>query len=234
MKKECWAFNLGRVDYAEALNLQRELVSLRQRESLPELLLLVEHDHVITFGRAGRETNLLSDEEALKRASVEVHYIERGGDVTYHGPGQLVAYPIFDLNYWKKDLHLFLRNLEDVIIQTLSEYDLKAERIKGLTGVWVEGEKVAAIGVAVKKWITLHGFALNVNTDLSYFTFIHPCGITDRPVTSMQELLGEKVDFEEVIKIVQEKFAEVFGLKIEIGAPNFLHKILVAQPTLST
>jgi lipoate-protein ligase B len=212
--RECWAYDLGRINYAEALNLQRELVAMRQRESLPEILLLVEHNHVITFGRAGRETNLLTDDESLKKSRVEVYYIERGGDVTYHGPGQLVAYPIFDLNYWKKDLHLFLRNLEEVIIQTLSEYGLKAERVKGLTGVWVKGKKVAAIGVAVKKWITLHGFALNVKTDLSYFRFIHPCGIVDKPVTSMQELLGGKVDLREVSKIVQEKFAGVFGLII--------------------
>lgn len=231
--REGWAYDLGRVNYSVALNLQRELVSLRQKESLPELLLFVEHNHVITFGRAGREENLLSNEEALKKAGVEVVYIERGGDITYHGPGQLVAYPIFDLNYWKKDLHLFLRNLEEVIIQTLSEYDLKAERIKGLTGVWVKGKKVAAIGVAVKKWITLHGFALNVNTDLSYFRFIHPCGIVDKPVTSMQELLGEGIDFEEMMEIVQEKFAGVFGLKIEEKSSDSLQQLLVGQLTLS-
>src|SRR5574341_15516 len=231
--REGWAYDLGRVNYSVALNLQRELVSLRQKESLPELSLFVEHNHVITFGRAGREENLLSNEEALKKAGVEVVYIERGGDITYHGHGQLVAYPIFDLNYWKKDLHLFLRNLEEVIIQTLSEYDLKAERIKGLTGVWVKGKKVAAIGVAVKKWITLHGFALNVNTDLSYFRFIHPCGIVDKPVTSMQELLGEGIDFEEMMEIVQEKFAGVFGLKIEEKSSDSLQQLLVGQLTLS-
>jgi lipoate-protein ligase B len=188
---------------------------------------------VITFGRAGRETNLLTDDESLKKSRVEVYYIERGGDVTYHGPGQLVAYPIFDLNYWKKDLHLFLRNLEEVIIQTLSEYGLKAERVKGLTGVWVKGKKVAAIGVAVKKWITLHGFALNVKTDLSYFRFIHPCGIVDKPVTSMQELLGGKVDLREVSKIVQEKFAGVFGLIITEKSRGSLQQLLTTQPSLS-
>jgi len=231
--RECWAYDLGRINYAEALNLQRELVAMRQGESLPEILLLVEHNHVITFGRAGRETNLLTDDESLKKSRVEVYYIERGGDVTYHGPGQLVAYPIFDLNYWKKDLHLFLRNLEEVIILTLQEYDLKAERIKGLTGVWVKGKKVAAIGVAVKKWITLHGFALNVNTDLSYFRFIHPCGIVDKPVTSMQELLGGKVDLREVSKIVQEKFAGVFGLIITEKSRGSLQQLLTTQPSLS-
>jgi len=231
--RECWAYDLGRINYAEALNLQRELVAMRQRESLPEILLVVEHNHVITFGRAGREVNLLSDPDSLRKAGVEVFYIERGGDVTYHGPGQLVAYPIFDLNYWKKDLHLFLRNLEEVIMQTLSEYGLKAERVKGLTGVWVKGKKVAAIGVAVKKWITLHGLALNVNTDLSFFRFIHPCGIVDKPVTSMQELLGVKIDLKEVSKMVQEKFEVVFGLKIEEKSPDSLQQLLATQPSLS-
>lgn len=231
--RECWAYNLGRINYAEALNLQRELVALRQRESLPEILLLVEHNHVITFGRGGREVNLLSDPDSLRKAGVEVFYIERGGDVTYHGPGQLVAYPIFDLNYWKKDMHLFLRNLEEVIIQTLKEYDLQAERVKGLTGVWVGGKKIAAIGVAVKKWISLHGFALNVNTDLSYFRFILPCGIVDKPVTSMQQLLGEQVEMENLIEIVPEKFSEVFKLRIETKPTDFLWEFVTRQAVLS-
>jgi lipoyl(octanoyl) transferase len=233
MMRECWAFNLGRINYAEALNLQRDLVTLRQRENLPELLLSLEHNHVITFGRAGREVNLLSDQESLKKAGVEVFHIERGGDVTYHGPGQLVGYPIFDLNHWNKDLHLFLRNLEEVIMQTLQEYELKAERIKGLTGVWVKGKKVAAIGVAVKKWITLHGFALNVNTDLSYFRFIHPCGIVDKPVSSMKELLGEEVNLEKVSRIVGQKFSEVFGLIITEKSKGSLQQLLTTQPSLS-
>jgi len=229
MMPECWSFNLGRVNYAEALNLQRGLVSLRQKEKLPEILLFVEHNNVITFGRAGREANLLSDEDSLRQAGVEVFYIERGGDVTYHGPGQLLAYPLFDLNHWGNDLHLFLRDLEEVIIRTLAEYKLNAERIRGLTGVWVEGKKVAAIGVAVKKWITLHGFALNVNTDLSYFRFIHPCGIADRPVTSMQELLGTEVNLKEVAEVAQDKFSKVFELNIKGRAIEFLHQLVSTE-----
>ena len=226
---EFWSFDLGKVNYAEALNLQRGLVSLRQKEKLPEILLFVEHNNVITFGRAGREANLLSDEDSLRQAGVEVFYIERGGDVTYHGPGQLLAYPLFDLNHWGNDLHLFLRDLEEVIIRTLAEYKLNAERIRGLTGVWVEGKKVAAIGVAVKKWITLHGFALNVNTDLSYFRFIHPCGIADRPVTSMQELLGTEVNLKEVAEVAQDKFSKVFELNIKGRAIEFLHQLVSTE-----
>jgi lipoyl(octanoyl) transferase len=227
--RECWSFNLGSIDYAEALELQHQLVSLRQKEILPEILVLVEHNHVLTFGRTGREENVLAGQEALRKAGIEVHYIERGGDVTYHGPGQLVAYPIFDLNHWKKDLHLYLRNLEEVLVQTMKEYDLRAERVKGLTGVWVDGKKVAAIGVAVKKWIALHGFALNVNTDLNYFRYIHPCGIVDKPVTSMQELLGKKTDLKEVIRIIKDKFEGVFRLKIEEKQPSFLKNLVPTQ-----
>jgi lipoate-protein ligase B len=217
---------LGKTKYGQALELQRQLVSLRQKEDVPEILLLVEHNHVITFGRVGRKEHLLTDANKLKAAGIEVFHIERGGDVTYHGPGQLIAYPIFDLNHWSKDLHLFLRNLEEVIIQTLREYDLQGERIKGLTGVWVDGKKAAAIGVAVKKWISLHGFALNVNTDLDYFRFIHPCGITDKPVTSIEELHRRKVSLEDVAEVMQDKLSVVFELNIKDGSKELLQQLI--------
>jgi len=219
------SFNLGRKAYSEALDFQRRLVSQKQKEELPELLLLLEHNHVITFGREGKDENLLSDPKSLEQAGVETHYIERGGDVTYHGPGQLVVYPIFDLRHWEKDVHLFLRNLEEVIIRTLGHYNLPAQRVHGLTGVWVEGKKIAAIGVAAKKWITFHGLALNVNTDLSYFRFIHPCGLIDKPVTSMQQLLGRQADFNEVAAIMTEEFAKVFGLEVKSGSQEFLNEL---------
>lgn len=231
--RDCWSFNLGQIEYEEALQLQRSLVSLKQSQDLPEILLLLEHNPVITFGRAGREGNLLSDQDTLKQAGVKVFYIERGGDVTFHGPGQLVAYPIFDLNHWKRDMHLFLRNLEEVIILTLREYNLRGERIKGLTGVWVEGKKIGAIGVAVKKWISLHGLALNVNTDLSYFEFIHPCGIKDRPVTSMREMLGKEINLEDVAELVRQKFSEVFSLNIQTKPADFLQRLVSTQVMFS-
>jgi len=201
--QECRVIDLGLKDYKETLELQHQLVEQKHKENLPEILLLVEHNPVITLGRSSHPENILLDKEQLEQLNIQLHYIERGGDVTYHGPGQLVAYPLFDL-----------RQLEEVIIKTVASYSLKAERIKGLTGVWVEGKKVASIGVAAKKWITFHGLALNVNTDLKYFGYIHPCGMLDKKVTSIAELLKRKVDFQEVKDKIVDEFAEIFTLRI--------------------
>ena len=212
--QECQVIDLGLKDYKETLQLQHQLVEQKHRENLPEILLLVEHNPVITLGRSSHPENILLDKEQLEQLNIQLHYIERGGDVTYHGPGQLVAYPIFDLNNYKQETHLFLRQLEEVIIKTVESYNLKAERIKGLTGVWVDGKKVASIGVAAKKWITFHGLALNVNTDLKYFSYIHPCGMLDKKVTSIAELLKRKVDFQEVKDKIVDEFAEIFTLRI--------------------
>ena len=212
--KGCRVIDLGLKDYKETLQLQHQLVEQKHRENLPEILLLVEHNPVITLGRSSHPENILLDKAQLEQLKIQLHYIERGGDVTYHGPGQLVAYPIFDLNNYKQETHLFLRQLEEVIIKTVESYNLKAERIKGLTGVWVDGKKVASIGVAAKKWITFHGLALNVNTDLKYFSYIHPCGMLDKKVTSIAELLKRKVDFREVKDKLVDKFAEIFDLKM--------------------
>src|SRR4030065_200759 len=212
--QQCQVIDLGLKDYKETLQLQQQLVEQKHRENLPEILLLVEHNPVITLGRSSHPENILLDKAQLEQLKIQLHYIERGGDVTYHGPGQLVAYPIFDLNNYKQETHLFLRQLEEVIIKTVESYNLKAERIKGLTGVWVDGKKVASIGVAAKKWITFHGLALNVNTDLKYFSYIHPCGMLDKKVTSIAELLKRKVDFREVKDKLCDKFAEIFYLKM--------------------
>jgi len=228
--QECRVIDLGLKDYRETLELQHQLVEKKHKENLPEILLLVEHNPVITLGRSSHPENILLDREQLEQLKIQLHYIERGGDVTYHGPGQLVAYPIFDLNNYKQDTHLFLRQLEEVIIKTVGSYDLKAERIKGLTGVWVDGKKVASIGVAAKKWITFHGLALNVNTDLKYFGYIHPCGMLDKEVTSIAELLKRKVDFQEVKDKLVEKFAEIFELKI-IKNKNITSKAEVTSLT---
>ena len=211
---ECQVFDLGLKDYKETLELQHQLVEQKHRENLPEILLLVEHNPVITLGRSSHPENILLDKTQLEQLKIQLHYIERGGDVTYHGPGQLVAYPIFDLNNYHQDTHLFLRQLEEVIIKTVESFNLKAGRIKGLTGVWVDGKKVASIGVAAKKWITFHGLALNVNTDLKYFGYIHPCGMLDKKITSLSELLKRKVDFAEVKSRIVEYFSEVFKLRM--------------------
>ncbi len=228
---ECQVFDLGLKDYKETLELQHQLVEQKHKENLPEILLLVEHNPVITLGRSSHLENILLDKEQMEQLKIQLHYIERGGDVTYHGPGQLVAYPIFDLNNYKQDTHLFLRQLEEVIIKTVENYNLQAERIKGLTGVWVDYKKVASIGVAAKKWITFHGLALNVNTDLKYFGYIHPCGMLDKKVTSLAELLKRKVDLQEVKDKMVEEFAEIFGLRI-VKNKNLKREGLNLRPSL--
>ncbi len=205
---------VGRLDYQTAWDLQRELYEQRLAGEIADAFLLTEHPHTYTLGKSGQEENLVADEFALRRQGIEVFRIDRGGDITYHGPGQIVGYPILDLHNHYLDVHRFLRDLEEVIIQTLAEYKIKAGRVEGLTGVWVDGAKVAAIGVKVTRWITMHGFAFNVNTDLSYFGNIVPCGITDKPVTSMEKLLGSQLDYVEVQDKVCEKFGEVFGVEL--------------------
>lgn len=206
----------GRLDYQAAWDLQKELFERRLAGDIEDTLLLTEHPHTYTLGKSGQEENLIADEFALKRQGIKVFRIDRGGDITYHGPGQIVGYPILDLRNHYLDVHRFLRDLEEVIIQTLADYKIAVSRVEGLTGVWVDGAKVAAIGVKVTRWITMHGFAFNVNTDLSYFGNIVPCGITDKPVTSMEKFLGRKLDYAEVEDIVCAKFGEVFEIDLAV------------------
>ncbi len=185
--RNCHIQQLGRIDYASALELQQELVAQRKQGSICDQLLLLEHPHVITMGRNGHRENLLAHEDVLARAGIAYHPTDRGGDVTYHGPGQLVGYPILDLREWKRDVGAYVRAVEQVIVDTLADFGIAAGRIPKLTGVWVDGCKIAAIGVHISRWVTSHGFALNVDTDLTYFQYIIPCGLT-RPVTSMAQL----------------------------------------------
>src|SRR5213593_1522669 len=186
---------LGVVPYADALELQRALVEDRRANRVGDLLLLVEHPHVLTLGVRGDggRGHILVTAEALAARGVEVHETGRGGDVTYHGPGQIVGYPILDLKPDRCDVHRYVRDLEDVLIRTAADFGIGAQRVPGLTGVWVGREKLAAIGVRLSRWITSHGFALNVSTDLEYFNLIVPCGIADRGVTSVERLLGQPV-----------------------------------------
>mgnify|MGYP001583363105 CR=1 FL=1 len=206
----CPVLQLGTTDYARAGDLQRRLVELRKAEAIPDVLLLCEHPHVITLGRNARRENLRLPEEELARRGVEVHATDRGGDVTYHGPGQLVGYPIMDLKQVKRDVAAYMRSLEEVLIRVASDFGLLAGRLPGLTGVWVGGEKLAAMGVHISRWVTSHGFALNVNTDLKYFDLIVPCGLAARRATSLEALLGQRVEMAEVESSVVEHFAEVF------------------------
>ena len=209
---------MGRVPYGDALRLQEELVTARRRGDIPDQLLLLEHPHVITLGTSAHSDHILLDAAERALVGLELYQTGRGGDVTYHGPGQLVGYPILDLKPDRKDLHRYLRDLEEVLIRALAVFDVEARRHQGLTGVWAEGRKVAAIGVRVSSgWITSHGFALNVVTDLGYFDTIVPCGIADREVTSLERLVRGPVDLEEVAVSVSDAFGEVFQRQIVVA-----------------
>jgi lipoyl(octanoyl) transferase len=214
--RKCEVAELGRVDYRRALELQQATVARRKQGSVCDQLLLLEHPHVITLGRNGHMENLLADEQVLDRAGISLYPTDRGGDITYHGPGQLVGYPILDLREWKRDVGAYVRGIEQVLIDTLSDYGIEAGRIPGLTGVWVDGRKVAAIGVHISRWVTSHGFALNVNTDLSYFQYIVPCGLT-KPVTSMAGL-GVHATLAEVSGTLAAHFGRIFDCQMESAA----------------
>lgn len=209
----CEARDLGRLRWAEASALQEELVEKRKRHEITDQLLLVEHPHVVTMGRNGHMENLIAGEEILSRSGIDFHHTNRGGDVTYHGPGQVVGYPILDLSEWQRDVHAYVRAVEQVVIDTIAVFGLRGARVAGATGVWVDGAKVCAIGIHISRWVTSHGFALNVTTDLQYFQYIIPCGLTE-PVTSMKAL-GVSASMDEVKLAAREQFAKVFGYETE-------------------
>jgi lipoate-protein ligase B len=200
-----YLLDLGRMEYGETLELQRELVQRRAKREIPDSLVLVEHDHVITLGRKTTPAN-------FRPQNIPVFQVERGGDATYHGPGQLVGYPIVFLA--DHDVRRHVRNMEEAIIRTVLAYGIQAGRVEGHPGIWVNGRKLASIGVAVTEWITYHGFALNVNTDLSYFEFIRPCGLDPNTMTSMQKLKGGAVPFEEVKGRFAKEYSSVTGLPL--------------------
>ena len=207
--------HLGVVRYADALELQRGLVEERKAGRIPDQLLLLEHPAVITLGvktRAER-THIVASDETLQANGVEVIETGRGGDVTYHGPGQLVGYPIVDLTPDRRDVHRYVRDLEEVLIRAAAAFGVRAGRLPGLSGAWVGDDKLAAIGVRISRWVTSHGFALNVNTNLVHFDFIVPCGIVGKGVTSLERLLGHTVPMEDVEHAVVEAFGEVFGTR---------------------
>ena len=198
--------------YADALALQRSLVADRQAGRVGDLLILLEHPHVLTLGVRGDggRAHIVAPREVLAERGVDVYETGRGGDITYHGPGQVVGYPIVDLKPDRCDVHRYVRDLEDVLIRTAADYGIEARRVSGLTGVWVGEEKLAAIGVRIARWVTSHGFAFNVSTDLDYFRLIVPCGIADRGVTSLSRLLGRTIDMRGVEDRIVTHFAEVF------------------------
>jgi lipoyl(octanoyl) transferase len=205
--------DLGRIDYGRALEIQNDLVARRKQGEIPDQLLFVEHSHVVTMGRNGRDENVLASPELLSRAGIQFYRTDRGGDVTYHGPGQIVGYPIFDLREWKRDVAAYVRGIEQTLIDTLAEFDIETYRVNGCTGVWTKEGKVAAIGVHISRWVTSHGFALNLDTDLNFFRYIVPCGLT-KPVTSMRAL-GCMADRGEVIAALWQSFGRVFDREME-------------------
>ena len=219
--RKCIVRQLGQVGYASALQLQQQLVAERKQGTIPDQLLLLEHPHVITLGRNGHVENLLASDDIMARAGIEFFPTDRGGDVTYHGPGQLVGYPILDLRDWQRDVGAYVRGVEQAIIDTLADYGIAAGRIPKLTGVWVNHEgldrKIAAIGVHLSRWVTSHGFALNVSTDLDYFQYIVPCGLS-KPVTSMAAL-GVHATLHEVGERLAAHFARIFDREIELQSP---------------
>ena len=217
---------LGLIDYKEAWDFQEEIFQntigekIRIRNGETDLitknyLLFCQHPHVFTLGKSGSEDNLLLNDSELTENNASFYKINRGGDITYHGPGQLVAYPIFDLDHFFSDIHKYLRFLEQSVIDTLLEYNIESSRVEGLTGVWIEGDtprarKICALGVKSSRWVTMHGIGFNINSDLAYFSHIIPCGIDDKSVTSMQKELGFELDFEEVSQVLKEKLAIQF------------------------
>ena len=210
-KRKCFLYNIGRISYAKALSLQLDLHAKCADGEIPGILLLLEHDPVITMGVKTGKGNVLVSPEVLKREGIELTETDRGGDVTYHGPGQLVGYPIFRVREMGGDLHRYLRTLEQSIIDALAEFGLKGER-NGLAGVWVGDHKVCSIGVAVRKWVTYHGFALNVAPDLRHFGFINPCGMAAERITCMRDLLGFTPDMADVRKACARGFERNFGV----------------------
>jgi lipoate-protein ligase B len=207
-------YKLGMVPYHKALDLQLELLEMRRNGEIGDTLLLLEHPPTFTIGRRGNMGNLLAARNYLAKTGIHFEVISRGGDITYHGPGQLVGYPIMDLNEMGRDIHKYLRNLEETIIISLEDFGIRGRRIKGITGVWAKWHKIASIGVGVKRWVTYHGFALNVNTDLAYFDMIVPCGIENVKMTSIQRWLSrkEEVDLVEVEESIIKAFSQVFNI----------------------
>ena len=213
--KQLLVVNIGRTKYAEAWELQKQIFSARLEQRISDVLLLTEHDPVFTLGKGADGNHLLANDNELSEKKIDMFWIDRGGDVTFHGPGQIVGYPILDLNQHYQDIHRYLRDLEEMIIRTLNDYGIAGGREKEFTGVWVKNDKIAALGVKVSKWITMHGFAFNVSTDLSFFDRIIPCGIFHKGVTSLQQVLGTPVDIPEVHHHLVKHFSEIFSFEIK-------------------
>jgi lipoyl(octanoyl) transferase len=232
--KNCLIVDLGLIGYAEAWALQKRLVAARKADAIEDVLLLCEHPHVITLGRNAKREHLLASEHVLKQKGVELCVTDRGGDITYHGPGQIVGYPILNLGAIRRDVVSYVRMLEEVMIRATAEFGVEAVRENGKTGIWVpaanSAEKLAAIGVHISRWVTSHGFAYNVSTDLRFFDLIVPCGIADSKATSLEKILGRSIERKEVAPQLVKHFGEVFGLEMRPASrEELLEKLAQAE-----
>ena len=236
--KICQIIDLGLIRYAEAYALQQRVVAARKAGAIEDVLLLCEHSHVITQGRNGKREHLLASEHVLRQKGVEFHATNRGGDITYHGPGQLVGYPILNLGAIRRDVVWYVRTLEEAMIRATAEFGISAERVAGKTGIWVRDgkteEKLAAIGVHISRWVTSHGFAYNVSTDLRNFDLIVPCGIADRKATSLEKLLGRSAEQKEVAPRIAKHLGELLGLEMkEASRKELLERLEHAEQALT-
>jgi lipoyl(octanoyl) transferase len=232
--KNCWVVDLGLVPYVFACELQRELVEARKANAIPDVLLFCEHPHVITLGRNGKREHLRAGDRLLVQMQVEFHATDRGGDITYHGPGQIVGYPILDLTEHRRDIRWYVEQLEETMIRATRDFGIEAHRVAGKHGIWVGSangiataeEKLAALGVHLSRWVTSHGFAYNVSTDLRYFDLIVPCGIQDARCTSLERILGRAVETAEARGRLSAHFADVFGYSVRSVSRGELDAIL--------
>jgi lipoate-protein ligase B len=229
-EKICWVIEGGRIPYGPACELQRQLVAARKAGAIPDALLLCEHPHVVTLGRNGSRAHLLAGDRVLAQMNVEIHSTDRGGDITYHGPGQIVGYPILDLTEHRRDVRWYVEQLEELMIRATADFGLAARRVEGRHGVWIDTpsgeEKLAALGVHLSRWVTSHGFAYNVSTDLRYFDLIVPCGIAGKRATSLERALGRTVPVEGVRERLIARFAEVFRCAPQPVSRDGLKEIL--------
>jgi lipoate-protein ligase B len=222
----CYVYQLGQVAYREAYRLQTDLLSRRINGDIGDTLLLLEHPPTITVGKSGRVENILVSPAELAEKGIPLFFVDRGGDVTYHGPGQLVGYPIIDLKNRGKDLHQYVHNLEEAVIRTLDDFGIRGGRDRSHRGVWVKQREIAAIGLRVSKWVTVHGFALNIDADLEPFSLINPCGFSDRGATSMAEVLSREIAMTAVTERLLARFAEVFQVRLETGSDNLARAVV--------
>lgn len=244
-KRRGYLIDVDIVEYERAWDFQRELVAARLKSDLPDTLMLLEHNPVITLGRRGNRHYIRASPEALTAEGINIYHVERGGDVTYHGPGQIVGYPVLDLRNWRRDVSWYVFNLEEVLIRTLGDFGIEGTRNKLNRGVWVGDSKIGSIGVAITRWVTYHGFSLNVSPNMNHYSLITPCGLNGIEVTSLRELLGREPDLPRVRDGISRRFQEVFqiqltridmeGLRMSLAKPSLIHeKVSGGRSTGST